>query len=356
MLDQYLLTLGQLREKNATATRLAKEIGLDKMSVEKLAELSQLGPAGRPLTPAPPSPTVSAPEMAPEDIGSAVGAALKAVRDKETTQQAEQAEEEAAVMEEQSALEQGATDAQQPVLPPTFPPGQEPQPPAAPMAPGQPPAANPAAGGASGGAAPPKPGGSSKQAFAQAIKWAGQDHRPFGGSEKAARIGGVSLDPEHAGNAAIPYDARHKAYKDYILSKAQEPPTSVGKATGVGALVGGGLGGLVGGLTGGPQHFGRGALIGAGIGAGIGGLAGFGAHREDVHAIARAREMQDKDDAELGEALHRFIAAYQRQKEIEKSFQEEARHHEMLSAIRESKNAKTAFFLGMAKAAGVKVA
>jgi len=124
---------------------------------------------------------------AAEDIGAAVGAAMKVIKDKEqqqaeaqaAAQQAEaeaqqaEAEAQAQAAQEQAMMEEQALAAQspQPNLPPTFPPGQEPQaPPAGP--PGAPPAGAPAAGGGPPPAGGPPGGMPPKQAFAYMMKHA----------------------------------------------------------------------------------------------------------------------------------------------------------------------------------------
>jgi len=164
MLDKFLLEVGQEREKQASDRRAAKDLGLDRMSN---AELFKLAAVTAPTPPGPPKVDGSS-GATPEDIGAAVGAALKVVKDREA-EQAAMAEEEAMAQDQeaqaQQDLEGQAAEANQPDpnLPPTFPPGQEPRK-APPMDPaaggGAPPAAEPAAGGPPG----------EKQAFVLAMQ------------------------------------------------------------------------------------------------------------------------------------------------------------------------------------------
>lgn len=182
MLDVYLLKHAEVRQADERDRRLARDLGLGSYSVADLVKMAAMAPpdagpppdaAGGPPPPdmsagipAPPPPTPSPVQMPPEDIGAAVGAALKAIKDKEDAV----AQEEEAQAAQQQQLEAAAGGAMQPPpeqLPPTFPPGQEPQ--APPMPPGMPPAAAPPAGGpppGGGGPAGPAPPGMPKAASA----------------------------------------------------------------------------------------------------------------------------------------------------------------------------------------------
>ncbi len=208
MLDQFLLSRAQVKEASVQEDRLIGELGLGHMSLEQLQKLAMMdgggpppggpmpGVAGAPgAPPAPPAPPGMGPPAgaggdgtsttAAEDIGAAVGAAMKVIKDKEqqqaeaqaAAQQAEaeaqqaEAEAQAQAAQEQAMMEEQALAAQspQPNLPPTFPPGQEPQaPPAGP--PGAPPAGAPAAGGGPPPAGGPPGGMPPKQAFAYVMR------------------------------------------------------------------------------------------------------------------------------------------------------------------------------------------
>lgn len=206
MLDQFLLSRAQVKEASVQEDRLVGELGLGHMSLEQLQKLAMMdgggpppggpmpGVAGAPgAPPAPPAPPGMGPPAgaggdgtsttAAEDIGAAVGAAMKVIKDKEqqqaeaqaAAQQAEaeaqqaEAEAQAQAAQEQAMMEEQALAAQspQPNLPPTFPPGQEPQAP-----PGAPPAGAPAAGGGPPPAGGPPGGMPPKQAFAYMMKHA----------------------------------------------------------------------------------------------------------------------------------------------------------------------------------------
>lgn len=169
MLDIYLMKLAEKTQDRERQVRLSRDLGISAYSVEDLVKMAMvdgeppLGAGGPPPggmgggIPGAPPPAASPVEMAPEDIGAAVGAALKAVKDKEDAVNQE-AEAQAAQAQEIEMQAQGAMQPPPEQMPPTFPPGQEPQAPPPPMPPGQPPAANPAAGGpAAGGPAGPKP-------------------------------------------------------------------------------------------------------------------------------------------------------------------------------------------------------
>lgn len=230
MLDHFLLSRVQVKEASAKESRLIGELGLKDMSLQQLQKLAMMdgggappggdlaGVAGAPPAEAPPGPGAAGPGIGPggppagdgtsntaaEDIGAAVGAAMKVIKDKEQqqaevaqaaaeAQAAEQAAQEQAAMEEQqaqAAMEQQAIGAQseQPNLPPTFPPGQEPQAP-----PPQPPAGAPAAGGAGGPPPGGPPGGMPpKQAFAYLMKQAASPADYDAASQKAMMGAGLN--------------------------------------------------------------------------------------------------------------------------------------------------------------------
>jgi len=250
MLDKFLLEVGHEREKQASDRRSRHDLGMDHMSVDELLKLAAVT---APTPPGPPKVDGSS-GATPEDIGAAVGAALKVVKDREA-EQAAMAEEEAAAQEEEAQAQQNlegqAADANQPDpnLPPTFPPGQEPRqpPPMDPAAGGAPPAADPAAGGA----------GEVKQAFRQLML---QKQ-----AERVSRWEGLraSSRAQRAGSGL----KRLLPEKRLMKENLKEVTKGTLKGGLTGGVVGTGVGGLAGGILGRD-------LRTAGMGAAVGGLGG----------------------------------------------------------------------------------
>jgi len=248
MLDKFLLEVGQEREKQAADLRSRRDLGMHEMSNDELLKLASVT---APTPPGPPKVDGSS-GATPEDIGAAVGAALKVVKDREA-EQAAMAEEEAAAQEEEAQAQQGLEDqaaqANQPDpnMPPTFPPGQEPrQPPQMDPAAagGAPPAADPSAGGAAGGGevkqAFVKAAGlmanlRAKEAFAQALE--DEQRLPFDGAEKQAGLHPAAVE----GLAGAGVGATLGA-----LSAARKPKEERGKAMRRRALGGAAAGGALG--------------------------------------------------------------------------------------------------------------
>ena len=281
MLDIYLLKHAEARQEKERDQRLSRDLGLGYYSVADLVKMAMAGDPGMGAgIPAPPPEPVSPVQMAPEDIGAAVGAALKAVKDKEDAVAAEQQ----MMQQQQQELEMQAGGAMQPPpeqLPPTFPPGQEPQAPPM-MPPGQPPAAAPAAGGPPPGGAPPGPGGATKTASMLRWKIAGRTGATVGGAIGGALPFGTILG---GGGAAIGADDNRRV--------------SSGVGAGVGAftgrLVGGGLGLLATRMT-------AGALAGAAVGGAAGGGAGgYVGHRVGDRSVQKMKEeLQKEAQVEIG--------------------------------------------------------
>lgn len=153
----------------------------------------------------------------------------------------------------------------------------------------------------------------------------GESLKKKGSAEKIARIFGESEpDADILGNAALPYEHRRALMEEYAAAKAQEDPTSLGKAMGVGGAVGG-LGGLgIGALRGGA----KGALLGGAIG-GLGG-AGLGAvlQGSDAVDIARAKRMAQNPalvDPEIAGSVGRRSASDR--------MTAERRHQETINAM-----------------------
>jgi hypothetical protein len=121
-------------------------------------------------------------------------------------------------------------------------------------------------------------------------------HALVGSVEKVAKITGASLPDvvsnEHAG---IPYEARRRAYMDYVNRKAHERHSSGALATATGGLLGGAVGALAG-----PG----GALVGGGLGA----IMGYATKKQDDEDIREARAVL-ADRRYADDALARRMAA-----------------------------------------------
>lgn len=149
--------------------------------------------------------------------------------------------------------------------------------------------------------------------------------------EKEAKITGAQVPDvvsnEHAG---IPYEARRRAYLDYVDRKAHEPHSSGGLAT----LVGAGVGGAVGAL-GGP--------VGAAVGAGVGGLTGYMMKRQDDADIQEARDVAARrrrvDDVLAGRmaARHTQERGYDR---AHRSYEGAATRHAIRQSARNRSNVR----------------
>jgi len=139
---------------------------------------------------------------------------------------------------------------------------------------------------------------------------------------KVARISGA--EEPHMGDASIPYKRRVQAYKRYVHEKANEEPTSTGRA----AFTGGGIGTVLGGIAGlaaGPAGGAAGALVGGAGGALIGGLMA----ESDRQAIRRARRLKGANKKSLQYEVDHKISRERADREAQQAI----RHYELMHAI-----------------------
>jgi hypothetical protein len=131
--------------------------------------------------------------------------------------------------------------------------------------------------------------------------------------EKEAAVFGARapdmVDVDHSG---IPYEARRRAYQEYVGEKAREKPTGVLRGGLTGAGIGAGVLGGLGYLSGSGRTARQGAVIGGLLGGIMGGSAGF----EDMREIQKAKSALISRDR-LDDQLQRRMASRQARRENE---------------------------------------
>lgn len=162
----------------------------------------------------------------------------------------------------------------------------------------------------------------------------GRDLQPTPTMEKTAAIFGAQPDWQSYGDPNLPFELKQQMHNDFLAQKANEVPTSTGRAMLGGGLLGGGLGALGGSLFGG-----RGAAIGGLAGAGLGALGGLSARATDSGDIASAQAAIDRQNqaAELAQTMNYGRLADR----LTEEGQDEARQQEMLDALRAKQGSST---------------
>lgn len=145
-------------------------------------------------------------------------------------------------------------------------------------------------------------------------------------------MGAMHPDDDHLASGRIPYKKRRKALEHYAKQKAREKPTTMGAALGGGAALFGGMGALAGaGID--IDRPGRGGIAGAVLGALAGAGLGALAREADKGEIKLMRRVLKDADA-LDRVMQQRVAGSERRRRMSDEFKRDARHHELVSAIR----------------------